>query len=407
MRQFNRLHLLLAAAITIYLLHTGFARAHGSMEMPVSRIYNCYLEGPEAPKSAACMAAVQAGGKQALYDWNGVNQANADDNHRAVVPDGKLCGGGKELFKGLDLPRDDWRTTVLAPGPDGRFEFVFLATAPHKTKYFKLYVTKDGYNPREPLEWSDLDDAPFCTMTSVQLENGRYRMRCPLPQGKSGRNLIYAIWQRADSQEAFYTCMDVEFAGSTPVTWRPLGELRAHQDLSPGDTVTFRLFDEQSRDAETHTVVLREGETSAEDWPLVLAEEVNGGSSLVRIGVLDADGNITPERGSQINTVYISSAAEYTFQVDVGMADNGGGDGGDGGGGEGCDCGCGGHGGGEADYVYPEGIGSYEEGTIVEGADGNLYRCRPFPNSGWCNQSGLYYAPGTGLAWQDAWVRVD
>lgn len=409
MRDFNCLLIFFIITISSYSFHAGYAHAHGSMETPVSRIYNCYLEGPENPKSTACVAAVEAGGRQALYDWNGVNQANANDNHRAVVLDGSLCSGGNELFKGLDLPRSDWRSTVIAPGPDGKFEFVFLATAPHKTKYFRFYVTKDSYNQSDPLDWSDLEDAPFCTVTDVQLENGRYRMKCPLPQGKPGKSLIYAIWQRADSPEAFYTCMDVEFAGGSPITWRPLGALRAHQDLATGDTVTFRLFDAQSRDAETHTVVLRDGETSADDWPYVLAQDVNSNSSLVRIGILDSEGSITPVQDSQSNSVYISSADEYTFQVDIGMADNGGGDGGDGGGDEGgeCDCGCGGHDGGEADYVYPDGIGGYEAGTIVLGTDRTLYQCRPFPNSGWCNQSGQYYAPGTGHAWEDAWVRLD
>jgi chitin-binding protein len=378
------------------------------METPVSRIYNCYLEGPESPKSSACIAAVGAGGKQALYDWNGINQANANDNHRAAVPDGRLCSGGNELFKGMDLARDDWHRTVISPGPDGNFEFVFLATAPHKTKYFKFYATRDGYDPERPLNWSDLEDAPFCTVTSVELENGRYRMKCPLPD-KEGKGLIYAVWQRSDSPEAFYTCMDVEFSGGTPVAWRSLGELRAHQDLAPGDKLTFRLFDAENGDAGTYTVELGEGEAGAEDWPFFLAEEVNRNTSLVKIGALGPEGNITPVRSSQENSVYVSSTAEYSFQVDIDMADNGGGDGGEGGGddGGGCDCGCGGHPGEEADYAYPDGIGSYEEGTVVLGADGNLYQCRPFPNSGWCNQSGLYYAPGTGLAWGDAWVRLE
>jgi hypothetical protein len=54
--------------------------------------------------------------------------------------------------------------------------------------------------------------------------------------------------------------------------------------------------------------------------------------------------------------------------------------------------------GGDFDFVYPEGRGQYQPGTVVLGSDGNRYECRPFPNSGWCNiESDLYYAPGTGL----------
>ena len=91
--------------------------------------------------------AVAAGGTQALYDWNGVNQGNANGNHQAVVPDGQLCGAGKALFKGLNLARSDWPSTAIAPDASGNFQFVYKASAPHATRYFDFYITKDGYNP--------------------------------------------------------------------------------------------------------------------------------------------------------------------------------------------------------------------------------------------------------------------
>ncbi|WP_052260608.1 lytic polysaccharide monooxygenase [Photobacterium gaetbulicola] len=64
-------------------------------------------------------------------------------------------------------------------------------------------------------------------------------------------------------------------------------------------------------------------------------------------------------------------------------------------------------GGGDYDYAYPEGIGSYEPGeTVVLGRDGNTYQCRPFPEGGWCNiDSPYHYEPGYGSAWQDAWIK--
>ncbi|MEE8297945.1 MAG: lytic polysaccharide monooxygenase [Thermodesulfobacteriota bacterium] len=383
------------------------AFSHGSMETPVSRIYNCFLENPENPKSDACKAAVEQGGTQALYDWNGVNQGNANDMHREIIPDGKLCSAGKELFKGMDLARNDWHTTMIAPNGIGNFEFVFIATAPHSTKYYRFYVTEDGYNPLNLLKWTDLEESPFCTITDVTLENGRYKMSCPFPQGKSGKHIIYSIWQRDDSPEAFYTCMDVEFTGGAPVVWRSLGQVRAQQDLAVGDSVTFRLFDAQLSDAETHKIELQEGEAGSNQWPFYLAQQVNSNSSLVKIGVLDSSGNINPVKSSQDNNVYVSSEQEFSFQVDIEMVDNGGG-------GNDCDCcdSCTNPGPdpdptGGVDFIYPDGIGSYVGGTVVQGTDGKRYDCKPFPFSGWCNQSELYYAPGSGLAWTDAWIGLD
>ncbi len=319
MRWFKFSYLLICIAVAG--LVTEQTYGHGSMETPVSRIYNCFLENPENPKSDACKAAVLEGGTQALYDWNGVNQGNANDMHMSIIPDGKLCSGGKELFKGMDLARNDWPSTMIAPDENGRFEFVFIASAPHSTDYFRFYVTKDGYNPLSPLKWSDLEDSPFCTINEVTLENGRYRMDCPLPQDKTGKHMIYTIWQRDDSQEAFYTCIDVEFMGGAPIVWKSLGQVRAQEDLKVGDSVTFRLFDSSGSDVETHTLVLQNGQSGADQWPFYLAEHVNVQSSLVKIGVLDSDGNINPVLSSQDNNVYTSINEQFSFQIDIDASD--------------------------------------------------------------------------------------
>ncbi|MFF5725974.1 lytic polysaccharide monooxygenase [[Kitasatospora] papulosa] len=184
------------------------AAAHGSLSDPVSRVSACFAEGPENPRSAACKAAVAAGGTQALYDWNGVNIANAAGKHRELIPDGKLCSAGNDKFKGLDLPRADWPSTPMQAGDH---TFTFRATAPHKGS-FELYLTKAGYDPSQPLKWSDLQEKPFATVTDPTLTDGSYVFDGTVPQA-AGRQLIYTVWQRSDSPEAFYACSDVVFGG--------------------------------------------------------------------------------------------------------------------------------------------------------------------------------------------------
>ncbi|MFB8117486.1 lytic polysaccharide monooxygenase [Streptomyces sp. NPDC055962] len=186
------------------------AAAHGSLSDPVSRVSACFAEGPENPQSAACKAAVAAGGTQALYDWNGVNIANAAGNHRQLIPDGKLCSAGNDKFKGLDLPRADWPST---PMKAGSHTFRFRATAPHKGT-FELYLTKASYDPSQPLKWSDLQEKPFATATDPSLVDGSYVFDGTVPQA-SGRQLVYTVWQRSDSPEAFYACSDVVFGGES------------------------------------------------------------------------------------------------------------------------------------------------------------------------------------------------
>ena len=201
------------------------------MYTPASRIYKCRFEdNPEDPQDPACAAAVDfAGSPQFLYDWNAIRQAKADSQHQLVVPDGELCSGGGVEYAGLDLLRDDWRSTTISPRDDGTFEFVYLASAPHSTQDMLFFVTRQGWDPLQPLRWEDLDLIddpddpddpvdPFCHLTSVTLESlpgvgDVYRMVCPLP-ARSGRHVIYHVWQRDDSPEAFYACVDVVIDGS-------------------------------------------------------------------------------------------------------------------------------------------------------------------------------------------------
>ncbi|MFV6032903.1 lytic polysaccharide monooxygenase [Streptomyces sp. NPDC056264] len=194
------------AVLALSGLASGPAFAHGSMTDPVSRVSACYAEGPESPKSAACRAAVAASGTQAFYDWNAVNIANAAGKHRDLIPDGKLCSAGNDKYKGLDLARADWPASKL---DSGAHTFRYKGTAPHRGS-FELYVTKDGYDPSKPLKWSDLEAEPFATVTDPRMESGDYVFQGTVPK-KSGRHLIYSIWQRSDSPEAFYTCSDVVF----------------------------------------------------------------------------------------------------------------------------------------------------------------------------------------------------
>ncbi|MBT2455222.1 lytic polysaccharide monooxygenase [Streptomyces sp. ISL-86] len=182
------------------------AAAHGSMTDPVSRVAACYAEGPEAPKSAACKTAVAASGAQAFYDWNAVNIANAAGQSKSLIPDGQLCSAGNSKYKGLDLARADWPASSMK---SGAHTFRYKGTAPHRGS-FELYVTKDGYDPSKPLKWSDLEPAPFAKATDPGMQNGDYVFTGTVPN-KTGRHLIYSIWQRSDSPEAFYTCSDVVF----------------------------------------------------------------------------------------------------------------------------------------------------------------------------------------------------
>ncbi|MFD7234856.1 lytic polysaccharide monooxygenase [Streptomyces syringium] len=208
-----RISLVGIAPLALAALTAGPATAHGSMTDPVSRVSACFAEGPEHPRSAACKAMVAAGGTQPLYDWNEVNIGDAAGRHRQIIPDGKLCSAGRDKYKGLDLPRADWPGTKLT---SGKHTFRYRATAPHRGT-FELYITKAGYDPKKPLKWANLEAKPFAKVTDPTLRNGSYVFDATIPK-RSGRHLVYSVWQRSDSPEAFYTCSDVDFGKKAPAT---------------------------------------------------------------------------------------------------------------------------------------------------------------------------------------------
>jgi chitin-binding protein len=191
---------------------TGSAAAHGTSQNPVSRVEQCSPQGggnPENPTTKICKEAVAMSGKAAFYDPNAVNIGEAGGRHKQLIPDGKLCSAGKPGYEALDIPSTDWKSTELPSG--GSYNFKFRATAQHKGT-FEYYVTKDGFDPSKALKWSDLEAKPFMTSKDPVASSGAYNMTGTLPK-KSGRHIVYVIWQRSDSQEAFYSCSDVTFGG--------------------------------------------------------------------------------------------------------------------------------------------------------------------------------------------------
>jgi len=200
------------AATALLATTAGTASAHGAMFGPISRIAACYAEGPEHPQSQVCKDLVAMSGTQPLYDWNEVNIANANGQSQQIIPDGRLCSANRDKYQALDMARTDWAATNVNAGAT---TFNFRVTAPHQG-VMTLYITNSGYDPTKPLKWSDLDLANPVVQypTSRSATNGYYTFTANLP-ARTGRHLIYMVWQRTDSPEAFYGCSDVVFGGTT------------------------------------------------------------------------------------------------------------------------------------------------------------------------------------------------
>lgn len=184
----------------------GPAQAHGAPTDPVSRVYACSPEGAAA-RTPACRAAIAANGGP-FTAWDNLRVAGVAGRDRQVIPDGRLCSGNLPAYQGLDLARRDWPATRLTPG--GHLTLTYASTIAH-TGTFKLYLTKRGYDPSRPLTWSDLPARPFAEVTDPPLRNGAYRVNATLPTDRSGRHVLYTIWQNSSTPDTYYACSDVVF----------------------------------------------------------------------------------------------------------------------------------------------------------------------------------------------------
>ncbi|MEU4392939.1 lytic polysaccharide monooxygenase [Kribbella sp. NPDC023855] len=193
------------------------AHAHGAFTFPGSRTYLCYVDGKEGgnggdlkPTNPACADAWNTGDHYPFWNWFGNLISNAGGRHREIIPDGNLCGPDARFAK-FRAARSDWPTTTIRPG--ATINIRYNAWAPHPGTWTQ-YITRDGWDVNQPLRWSDLEPAPWNQVTNPPLNgNGPYGPEwtwpATLPANKTGRHIIYSIWQRSDSPEAFYQCADV------------------------------------------------------------------------------------------------------------------------------------------------------------------------------------------------------
>lgn len=125
--------------------------------------------------------------------------------------DGQICSGGNEGFGELDDPRDGaWPATELEGGQG--FTFTWKLTAPHSTTDFQYFVTKDDYDPSQPLTRDALEPEPFLTVPfEGRQPDFDESHQGTIPTGKSGRHLILGVWNIEDTENAFYACSDVDF----------------------------------------------------------------------------------------------------------------------------------------------------------------------------------------------------
>jgi chitin-binding protein len=159
-----------------------------------------------------------------MWNWNGLFREGVAGNHQAAIPDGQLCSAGHTQsgrYNALDAV-GDWTATSVG----NSFNVRLFDGASHGADYIRVYVTKPGFNPvTTALKWSDLElvsqigNTPAAQWTAV---NGGVQIEVPVAlSGRTGRAMVYTIWQASHLDQSYYFCSDVSFGGITPPTTTP------------------------------------------------------------------------------------------------------------------------------------------------------------------------------------------
>lgn len=182
-----------AAALTLSVLGSGVASAHGYVDEPPSRQDVC------ANGDVDNCGAIK---------WEPQSVEGPGNFPEAGPDDGELCSGGNTRFGELDDPRGgDWPTEDIGQS----VSIEWTNSARHATANWRYYVTKPGVDlSGHALKRSDFQLDPFLTVDGHgEQPSATVTHSGELPSGTHGKQVILGVWEVADTANAFYSCMDV------------------------------------------------------------------------------------------------------------------------------------------------------------------------------------------------------
>jgi len=170
-----------------------------------------YVEGP-ASRAALCKSGQNTDCGAIVYEPQSLE---APKGFPAAGPaDGKIASANGAFPKLDEQSATRWSKVNMSSGQN---TFTWKLTAAHATASWKYYITKPNWNPNAPLTRDSFDLTPFCSVNYGGVQPPySYSDTCNVP-ARSGYHVILAVWEIADTANAFYNVIDVNFGGSNPV----------------------------------------------------------------------------------------------------------------------------------------------------------------------------------------------
>jgi len=209
-RQPVRVLVMLLAIMVSVVPWAGTAQAHGTIVSQPTRAYQCWKAWGSQHTNPAmqqqdpmCWQAFQAN-PDTMWNWMSALRDGLGGQFQARTPDGQLCSNGLARNNSLNTT-GAWKTTTVSRN----MTVQLYDQASHGADYFRVYVSKQGFNPAtQKLGWGNLD---FITQT------GRYAPSQNISFNVStsnytGQHILFIIWQASHLDQAYMWCSDITFA---------------------------------------------------------------------------------------------------------------------------------------------------------------------------------------------------
>ncbi|MGE8056187.1 lytic polysaccharide monooxygenase [Bacillus mycoides] len=192
-----------AAVVAVGIMSTTLipqnAYAHGFVEKPGSRAALCSQN----------YGALNLNCGNVMYEPQSLEAPKGFPQGGPV--DGKIASAGG-LFGGIldQQTADRWFKNTIKGGEN---TFTWKYTAPHLTSQWHYYITKKGWNPNKPLTRADLELIGTVKHDGSAASNNLSH-KINVPTDRSGYHVILAVWDVADTVNAFYNVIDVNLANN-------------------------------------------------------------------------------------------------------------------------------------------------------------------------------------------------
>ncbi len=202
------LALVISAMICLF-VYTPTASAHGTIISPATRAYQCWqtwgsqhMNPDMQQQDPMCWQAFQAN-PDTMWNWMSALRDGLGGNFQGRTPDGQLCSNGLSRNDSLNNP-GRWKTTNVG----SNFSMQLYDQARHGADFFRVYVSKNGFDPTtQRLGWGNLD---FITQTGSYPPASNITFNVQT-SGYRGHHIVFTIWQASHLDQAYMWCSDVNF----------------------------------------------------------------------------------------------------------------------------------------------------------------------------------------------------